>query len=636
MESRSTSRSALLAVAVLASGHVRAEDEVVLPPVVVPLPAPEASPSSPQKKDPTGAVTLVEVAERRLEAKDAAELIASSPGVVVQDAGGLGQAKSLSLRGAAPNGVLVLLDGIPLNGAGGNVDLSRLPVAIIERFEVLRGGAGARYGSGGLGGAVNVVTRRPQKGARLFGELSAGSFSTQLGAVGASGSVLGGEALFLLHGAKSEGDFPFLFDDKPALEGNVLLPSRRQNNHAAQGGALARFRREGELLLDGLVEAALDARGLAGTAQNPTSDASQRSRRMAASVRAERRLQGGELSALAYGKSDALWLFGGPHGEGYSQLDSSAGLEVSLARLVGERHGLSASAGAALEHLFEPSGTNPAWARLFAMAADEVLFLDGRFALTPSFRVDQSGPYTGLSPKLGAALSLPASLQLSANLGQAHRAPSFLELYVRQGHLLPNEGLRPERALYADLALSRRVEESFVSVGGFYALYEDLIVYEYYPPMLARPFNFAAAEVAGLEAEAEARPHPLLSLAASYTLLFSANLKDDPRYYLKELPYRPRHRLHARIAAGPEVARARAELLYQSAQYQNRAQTLVLPERAFLNLGLASRLWRAPEVSASIEVKNLLDVQSADLDGYPLPPRAVFLTLASSYDAAHD
>lgn len=62
----------------------------------------------------------------------------------MQDQGGAGQRKTLSLRGASPNAVLVLLDGVPLNGPGNAVDLSRLPVAMLERLEVM-GGAGSRH-----------------------------------------------------------------------------------------------------------------------------------------------------------------------------------------------------------------------------------------------------------------------------------------------------------------------------------------------------------------------------------------------------------------------------------------------------------------------------------------------------------
>src|SRR5439155_9101636 len=68
----------------------------------------------------------------------------------------------------------------------------------------------------------------------------------------------------------------------------------------------------------------------------------------------------------------------------------------------------------------------------------------------------------------------------------------------------------------------------------FESQFEDLISYELYATLRARPSNFPGARVAGLEVEAQARPHPWLSLMASYSLQRTWNLKDDPRYYLNE------------------------------------------------------------------------------------------------------
>ncbi len=103
---------------------------------------------------------------------------------------------------------------------------------------------------------------------------------------------------------------------------------------------------------------------------------------------------------------------------------------------------------------------------------------------------------------------------------------------------------------------------------------------------------------------------------------------------MKALPFRPAHRLHARVSGGPEWLKGRAEVLYQSLQFINRTQTLWLQERVFVNVGLTARPWKAPTVTVSVEVKNLFDVQTQDLDGYPLPPRSVFVTLGLAWDVS--
>ena len=68
-----------------------------------------------------------------------------------------------SLRGLGRGRTLVLLNGrrlpvYPFSGQG--VDLNSIPLAAIERIEVLRDGASATYGSDAIGGVMNFITRR--------------------------------------------------------------------------------------------------------------------------------------------------------------------------------------------------------------------------------------------------------------------------------------------------------------------------------------------------------------------------------------------------------------------------------------------------------------------------------------------
>lgn len=601
--------------------------------------APEP-PDSATRRDPSGALTVIRVEDLGAAARDTAEVLSTAPGVTVQDQGGYGQSKSVVVRGASANGTLVLLDGIPLNGAGGIADLSRVPVALAERFEVLRGGAGARYGSGGLGGAINIITRRPGQKARVAGELSYGSWDTATGWLSAEGPLAGGEALLLVHGGTSSGRFPYLFDPSPTLPGDALVERRRTNNDARSAGGLLRLRHElgGGFSADVLGELSFDERGLAGTAQNPSEDARQSGARGSASVRVSGTLPGDvRTDARAYYRRDGLALSGETWSQTHPQVQQVGGVEWEGQVLLGGWHSVSAQVGVGGESVTaavtaEASNGEPTWLRASVMAMDEVLLWDGQLTVAPSVRVERAGPYTLLSPKVGATVELPAGFELRANAGRSHRAPSFLELYVRQGTLLPNPDLRPESALYADAAVVHRTDVSLVSVGGYASLYEDLISYEAYPPGAARPYNFANARVMGLEAEGEWHPHPLLSAAFSYTLTVSNDLQRDSRYYLRELPYRPRHKLAARVLGGPKWLTGRVELVGQSAHALTRDGAMSLPGRAFVHAGVSSTFGSRPELTVSCEVKNLFDARAEDFVGYPLPGRGVYLSVAGTFE----
>lgn len=613
---------------------------MALPPVDVAMPdfASEPLPTSPVVRDPSATLTVRDATEARAEAKDASELLTSTPGAVVQDSGGAGQRKTLSLRGAAPNAVLVLLDGVPLAGPGAAMDLSRIPTSALERIEVLRGGGSARYGPGAMGGVVNLVTRSPGAGStRVFADVTQGSFvTTQLSAGGAT-ALLGGDGLVLLHGLRSEGTYDFRYDALPSLPGNELTTLTRRNNGSLQGGGLLRFRRNfASTQVDLLAEGSVESRGLAGPVQNPSDSARQLTGRGTFSARTNTTFEaGGALSALGWGRFDDTTLNGTFFGAGtYHQRESSIGAEAVYSRLFAGRHGVTALISGGGDWLAVPNGVNPSWGRFAAMLADEVLFFDGALSLNGSARVDVAGRFVVFSPKLGVVAELANGFSVRANAGQASRPPAFTELYVMQGTMLPNADLRPERALTGDVGAAWKHQRGRVSATGFLSLYEDLISYEYYPPNLARPYNFQAARVAGLEVEAAVTPWRWLEASASYTFLDTQNQKDDPRYYLKALPFRPAHRLHARVSGGPDWLKGRAEVLFQSAQFTNRTETLSLPARAFVNVGLTARPWKTPLVTVSVELKNLLDVQTQDLDGYPLPPRSLFVTLGLAWDVA--
>ncbi|MCG2585900.1 TonB-dependent receptor [Massilia sp. TS11] len=80
---------------------------------------------------------------------------------------GTGGRSEADLRGLGSNKTLVLLNGRRLANhpyGADTVDLNVIPVAALERVEVLRDGASAIYGTDAIGGVVNFITRRSVKG----------------------------------------------------------------------------------------------------------------------------------------------------------------------------------------------------------------------------------------------------------------------------------------------------------------------------------------------------------------------------------------------------------------------------------------------------------------------------------------
>ena len=92
-------------------------------------------------------------------------------------ADGTSGVRPAQLRGLSPDQVLILINGkrrhasalVNVNGTIGRgssaVDLNAIPVAAIERVEVLRDGASAQYGSDAIAGVVNIVLKGAGEGA---------------------------------------------------------------------------------------------------------------------------------------------------------------------------------------------------------------------------------------------------------------------------------------------------------------------------------------------------------------------------------------------------------------------------------------------------------------------------------------
>ena len=83
------------------------------------------------------------------------------PGVEIRRSGSFGKTTSISIRGANPNQVQVLVDGVRVKSPTlGAVDLADVAPDTIERIEIIRGPQSTIYGADAIGGVVHIITRR--------------------------------------------------------------------------------------------------------------------------------------------------------------------------------------------------------------------------------------------------------------------------------------------------------------------------------------------------------------------------------------------------------------------------------------------------------------------------------------------
>jgi vitamin B12 transporter len=221
-----------------------------------------------------GAIRLEREELQAAGARDVGDLLEGVPGAVVRSAGP-GGARTVSLRGGTPDGVLVLLDGVPLNDPlTGEADLSAVPASMLESVTVLPGGRSARFGPRAESGVVLLESRAPG-GADPelsvgLGSLGERSWIGEAGHRGRLSFSMGGSVRML------EGRFPYELPDE-AGGGSAM----RENGDLRQGalwGGVGAPLGGGSLLLRVGGEA-LD-RGLPGRGYAPADSARQRLRRL--------------------------------------------------------------------------------------------------------------------------------------------------------------------------------------------------------------------------------------------------------------------------------------------------------------------------------------------------------------------
>ncbi len=91
------------------------------------------------------------------------DALSAVPGVRIAQSGGPGAQASVFIRGTNSNQVLVLRDGVPVNDPGdpgGAFNFGVDTLGDVERIEIVRGPMSSLYGSGAIGGVINIITRK--------------------------------------------------------------------------------------------------------------------------------------------------------------------------------------------------------------------------------------------------------------------------------------------------------------------------------------------------------------------------------------------------------------------------------------------------------------------------------------------
>jgi iron complex outermembrane receptor protein len=609
-----------------------------------------------------GWATSVDLRARGRTAESLADALEEAPGVHLRRQGHGLAPQTLTLRGAPAAHVPVALDGVVLNDASGDgVDLSLLPPALLERVDVYRGRTPLRFGVAGLGGAVELVTRRAETRPAVWASLGVGSFGARRGSAFASVPWGPLSLLGTLGYRGSQGDFTF-YDDRgtPVLRGE----DRTRVNNAAD-------------VLEGLLRGCVRTGPLRGTCgialvgwrdrQVPGLQGFQTDGPFLEQFRWFGRLEVPLLQgplALTLGAAGVLRRDRFVN-DGARTLFNTVPFEARATTVLGElslalrREGTWGTLDGLLRGRHErwtPDGGDVPGVRRSALGGVELELRRGplRFLGATAFEALEDTHGTEVtarllaSPRAALALALPGGFELRTNLGRSARAPSLAELYGDRGTVTGNPALRPETADAADLGVLHHASggalQSRLEAVLFARRSRDLIALVQTSRQTFRPVNLERTTALGFEALARLAWGERFGLLATVTFTdatLAGGAADGAR-----VPGVPRWdvsvRASGRAYVGP-VGSARWALgaSHASSAYLTAANTLAVPARTLLDASLGYTPRGARGLTVGVDVSNLLDARVAllpprpgeprqvsalqDWLGQPLPGRAVFL-----------
>lgn len=200
----------------------------------------------PQPGSTAASLTVLPLGPDLPPGEDLASVLDTASGTTVRRLGGLGDFAAVSLRGSTFRQVEIYLDGVPLNPDGAAaVNLSELPVSAFSRVELYRGLAPVAFGSGAIGGVLNLVTPTgdvPESGSVRFGSFGTVGVSAMVAPRTRAVETSAIETLLAVDQLHTEGDFRY-FDDQ-GTEYNLLddRTSARTNNAVDRLSVLGRVR----------------------------------------------------------------------------------------------------------------------------------------------------------------------------------------------------------------------------------------------------------------------------------------------------------------------------------------------------------------------------------------------------------
>ena len=484
-------------------------------------------------------VTGQQLADQQI--RHAGDALRSLPGVTVSRGGSVAAQTQVRIRGAEGNHTLVLIDGIVANQPGtGEFDFSNLPADQIERIEVIKGAQSSLYGSGAIGGVVNIVTKRGRGPASTTVWAEAGSFKTAESGITVSGGSDRAHGL-MSYSVRNSNGFNISVDgnetDASAIRSFIMKggvsPTENFSVDVVVRNVDKRGDRDGDLF------------ALSGLSRQTDTFSHFASNMWLAGIEARLGTFDGRLEhRVRYNYAETILEDSdvGDFGTFFARNDNVrrnaaylATLDLGTPSLAGIlRHSLTGLVEQENETFNQVTGDNLTRERSrLAFAGEYRADVFDRLTVTANLRRDDNETFDDFTTwRTAASLRLldrtsPWGLRPHASYGTAVKLPTMVEQFGQFAGFLPNPGLKAEESTGWDAGLELSLARGAIVVDATYfsANLENEIVTRFLPFFQSTVENLLGESTReGVELSARWRPYAWLSLGAAYTWLDS---RDD-------------------------------------------------------------------------------------------------------------
>jgi vitamin B12 transporter len=571
------------------------------------------------------------------------EALRQVPGVQIQQSGSFGKTAAIRIRGASPQQVQILVDGVRVKSpTTGLAELSDISIDLIERIEVVRGPQSTLYGADAIGGVVNIITKRGRGPFSPYASVEAGNYDTHRERLGGSGSV--GPFDYALGGSWFESNGQFRNDgtERRALSSRVglTLPagghlglSGRYNRNKSElpfdgvtpipGSPFFVLDPNAEQLSETLTVALewtqkpvewFEVRARYGQFWNwltfkdpatPADAAAGNSDLIFGATRSQIDVERREtelLTAWHAGKWNTLTL-GGEYRAEFGAFDSTSG--------------------------FGPAAFDRHLETVSWFVQDELRLLE-RLILSGGRRWDDHSAFGSVAThRAGAVLLIrETGTKVRATWGEGFRAPAINELFFPQ---FANPGLRPERSESWDAGLDQRLWRDRVRLGityfenTFRNLIQNTQDTSLCPPgnPFGCPVNIGRARTRGVEFAGALDLLDTLALSGGYTFTDSEDLATG-----RPLRRFPRHRYTAGLTWEPVKALSLfAEAHVVSSQFDQASDPVTFtavdvrnPGYHRIDLGgtyrIVDKLGPYPALDFTLRLNNATDARIFEVFGF--------------------